>query len=80
MPPSGLPSTWRKVQRAHASVQVVGGESVDVLCESSMDALLEQLHTLRPKAAIVDSVQTMSLVAVAGAPGSVAQARGHGQL
>lgn len=48
---------------------------VDVLCENDMDAILEVLHERRPKVAILDSVQTVSLADVSGSNGSVSQVR-----
>lgn len=38
-----------------------------------MDAILELLHARKPKLAIIDSVQTVSLAEVAGSNGSVSQ-------
>lgn len=49
------------------------GGRVDVLCENSMDAILEILHDRKPKLAIIDSVQTVSLADVAGSNGSLSQ-------
>lgn len=48
---------------------------VDVLCENNMDVILEVLHERRPKVAILDSVQTVSLADVSGSNGSVSQVR-----
>lgn len=49
------------------------GGRVDVLCENSMDVILQILHDRRPKLAIIDSVQTVSLADVAGSNGSITQ-------
>jgi DNA repair protein RadA/Sms len=46
---------------------------VDVLCENSMDSILQILHERKPKLAIIDSVQTVSLADVVGSNGSVSQ-------
>ena len=56
-------------------LQIEDGGNIDVLCENSMDAILAQLYERRPKAVIVDSVQTVSLSSVAGGNGSVSQVR-----
>ena len=48
---------------------------MDVLCENDMDAILQRLHELHPKAVILDSVQTVSLADISGSNGSVAQVR-----
>lgn len=50
---------------------------VDVLCENSMDAILEVLHDRKPKLVILDSVQTVSLADVSGSNGSVSQVLCH---
>lgn len=49
------------------------GGRVDVLCENSMDTILEVLHERKPKLAIIDSIQTISLADVVGSNGSVSQ-------
>lgn len=46
---------------------------MDVLCENSMDSILQILHERKPKLAIIDSVQTVSLTDVVGSNGSVSQ-------
>jgi DNA repair protein RadA/Sms len=48
---------------------------VDVLCASDMHTILEHLHARRPKAAIIDSVQTLAMADVVGANGSINQVR-----
>ena len=49
---------------------------MDVLCENSMDSILHALHARKPKLAIIDSVQTVSLADVVGSNGSVSQVCG----
>ncbi len=53
----------------------VGGESLLLLCETDMDAVLESIRENRPDIVIVDSIQTVSLSEVASSPGSVTQVR-----
>src|ERR671919_757520 len=49
--------------------------AVPVLAETSVDALLAALETERPDACVVDSIQTMYVEGMTGAPGSVGQVR-----
>lgn len=46
-----------------------------VLCENDMDTILQAVADEQPDILIVDSIQTMSLAAVASAAGSVTQVR-----
>lgn len=56
-------------------LQVEDGGNVDVLCENDMEVILERIHECKPKAVILDSIQTVSLSDVSGANGSVSQVR-----
>ncbi len=53
----------------------VGGESLLLLCETDMDAVLSAIRENQPDMVIVDSIQTVSLADVASSPGSVTQVR-----
>ena len=53
----------------------VGGDSLLLLCETDMDAVLEAIRQNKPDMVIVDSIQTVSLADVASSPGSVTQVR-----
>lgn len=46
-----------------------------VLCENDMDAILAAVESTRPDLLIIDSIQTMTLAAVASGAGSVTQVR-----
>jgi len=61
--------------RIRAARLGVTGEGILLLAETNLDAVLQQLDGLRPVLVIVDSIQTMSLDSVAGAPGSLTQVR-----
>lgn len=50
-------------------------ESLLVLCETDVDAILNALEKIRPVAAVADSIQTLASADVASAPGSVSQVR-----
>ncbi len=53
----------------------VGGESLLLLCETDMGAVLDAIRENQPDMVIVDSIQTVSLAEVASSPGSVTQVR-----
>jgi hypothetical protein len=57
------------------ALQIDDGGNIDILCENDMDSILELLHELRPKAVVLDSVQTVSFADVTGGSGSVSQVR-----
>jgi DNA repair protein RadA/Sms len=49
--------------------------SLQVLCETCLEALLDQAGTLRPGAMIIDSIQTLYTETLNSAPGAVGQLR-----
>jgi DNA repair protein RadA/Sms len=53
----------------------IGGKGVHFLSETDLSAVLECLEELSPGLAVIDSIQTMYLEEVAGAPGSISQVR-----
>ncbi len=48
---------------------------VPVLAETDLDAVLDALATHKPRACVIDSVQTLRAADLSGAPGSVGQVR-----
>jgi DNA repair protein RadA/Sms len=52
-----------------------GGEAVDVLAETELDAVCATLARERPDVCVIDSVQTLYAQELGSAPGSVAQVR-----
>ncbi len=61
--------------RIRAARLGVSGEGILLLAETNLDAILQHLESLSPSLVIVDSIQTMSLDSVPGAPGSLTQVR-----
>jgi DNA repair protein RadA/Sms len=61
--------------RIRAARLGVSGERILMLAETNLDAVLQHLEALSPTIVIVDSIQTMSLDTVPGAPGSLTQVR-----
>jgi DNA repair protein RadA/Sms len=50
-------------------------ENLLVLCETDLEAVLEAASSVRPRAMIVDSIQTLARAEVEGGPGSITQVR-----
>lgn len=61
--------------RLRAARLGVSGKGIMLLAETNLDAVLRHLETSSPALVVVDSIQTMSLDGVAGAPGSLSQVR-----
>lgn len=61
--------------RLRAARLGVSGERILLLAETNLDAVLQHLNSLSPALVIIDSIQTMSLDGVVGAPGSLSQVR-----
>jgi DNA repair protein RadA/Sms len=51
------------------------GEGLRLLAETDLELVLQELETLRPAVAIIDSIQALHDVELGSAPGSVAQVR-----
>lgn len=51
------------------------GESLLLLCETSLDTIRETIEAEKPQAVVIDSIQTMYNETVTSAPGSVSQVR-----
>jgi len=58
---------WQRLQRRGADLQL--------LAETDLELVLEELEALRPDVAIIDSIQAMHDANLTSAPGSVAQVR-----
>ena len=63
-------SSQIKVRALRLSVDV---DALQILCTSELEDTLDALHTLKPRVAIVDSIQTVSSRDVGLIPGTVAQ-------
>ncbi len=66
--------TARQV-RLRAGRLGIGGEGLFLLPETDVDSLLEQVDSLTPALAVIDSIQTVSVAGVEGVPGSITQVR-----
>ncbi len=53
----------------------VAGRQLLVLAENSLEEIILQIEKLKPKAVVVDSIQTVWTMALESAPGSVSQVR-----
>lgn len=53
----------------------VGDSELYLLTENSLESVLETIETMKPKLAIVDSIQTLSSDALQSSPGTVTQVR-----
>ncbi len=51
------------------------GDEVQILCETSLEAILESATAIRPAIMVVDSIQTVATEELEGAPGNVGQVR-----
>ena len=51
------------------------GDKLLVLAESSLDPILASLEVIRPRVAVIDSIQTLHAAELGSAPGSVSQVR-----
>ncbi len=53
----------------------ISGDSIFLLTETDLDAIIEECERLKPDVIIIDSVQTMSSDGISSAPGSITQVR-----
>jgi DNA repair protein RadA/Sms len=65
------------VQQLKLRAQRLGitGDRLLVLAENDLDRIIEHVEQVRPMLAVIDSIQTVFLGALASAPGSVSQVR-----
>jgi DNA repair protein RadA/Sms len=54
----------------------ITGEGLHVLPETDLEAILKQMDDLSPALGVIDSIQTICLRDLEGAPGSISQVRG----
>jgi DNA repair protein RadA/Sms len=54
----------------------ITGEGLHVLPETDLEAILKQMEELSPALGVIDSIQTVCLRDLEGAPGSISQVRG----
>lgn len=54
----------------------IGGEGLYVLPETDLEVILHQMGEISPALGVIDSIQTVYLADLEGAPGSVSQVRG----
>jgi len=71
---------WRRLARMEAAGEPVaaGAEAAgdfQLLAETDLELVLQELEALRPAVAIIDSIQALHDAELASAPGSVAQVR-----
>ncbi|QEY32892.1 DNA repair protein RadA [Synechococcus sp. RSCCF101] len=75
---------WRRLMERPADERPAGdggpdpdaaGDRLRLLAETDLDRVLEELQSLRPSVAIIDSIQALCDEALSSAPGSVAQVR-----
>ncbi|MBI4552326.1 MAG: DNA repair protein RadA [Candidatus Latescibacteria bacterium] len=50
-------------------------EALYLLCETNLEAILDQVEQVKPRAVVIDSIQTIYLPSVESAPGSISQVR-----
>lgn len=76
---SGEESAHQLKMRADRLSSAAEGSSsnpmLDILCETSLDAILKVMHELSPEIVIIDSIQTVALDSVESSPGSIVQVR-----
>ncbi len=53
----------------------ITADSVHLLAETDVDAIIETARAMRPRLVVIDSIQTIATEAVTSAPGSISQVR-----
>ncbi|MFM7169660.1 MAG: DNA repair protein RadA [Cyanobium sp.] len=66
---------WRRLVPQPPRQDSPGGEGLQLLAETDLDRVLEELEALRPAVAMVDSIQALHDPNLSSAPGTVAQVR-----
>lgn len=64
-----------RADRLAPSLQEESGESLLILCETSLEAIYEHIRNVQPDLVVIDSIQTMQSEAVDSSPGSLSQIR-----
>jgi len=70
---NGSDSNRKPAKRSGADNNIL--ENLYLLPETNLEIILEELDSLRPKVAVIDSIQALFYSALTSAPGSVAQVR-----
>jgi DNA repair protein RadA/Sms len=60
---------------AESAILPLASQNLYLLPEIDLDTILTELETLRPRVAVIDSIQALYYAALTSAPGSVAQVR-----
>ncbi|MEA5443779.1 DNA repair protein RadA [Cyanobium gracile] len=68
---------WRRLAEdaPGAATEAGDGEGLRLLAETDLELVLQELETLRPQVAIIDSIQALHDAELGSAPGSVSQVR-----
>lgn len=68
---------WRRLAEdaPGAAAEAGEGEGLRLLAETDLELVLQELETLRPEVAIIDSIQALHDAELGSAPGSVSQVR-----
>jgi DNA repair protein RadA/Sms len=67
---------WRRLAEADpAGLTAVADADLQLLSETDLELVLQELESLRPAVAIIDSIQALHDAELSSAPGSVAQVR-----
>ncbi|MDM7952477.1 MAG: DNA repair protein RadA [Cyanobium sp. CZS 25K] len=69
---------WRRLADDGPAAAAVGGdgdEGLRLLAETDLELVLQELESLRPEVAIIDSIQALHDAELGSAPGSVSQVR-----
>ena len=53
----------------------IAGAAVNLMCETSLEAVLDQVRKMRPRILAIDSIQTIATESLTSVPGSVSQVR-----
>lgn len=64
-----------RAERLAKAAGTAAGENLFILCETSLEAIYEQIEEVQPELVIIDSIQTIETESVESAPGSLSQIR-----
>ena len=70
----GINQKTRKQQKANVT-ESLGQENLYIMPEINLEEILQELETLKPQVAVIDSIQSLYYPALSSAPGSVSQVR-----
>jgi len=66
---------WRRLAEEQGELAPAGGPGLQLLAETDLELVLQELEALRPAVAVIDSIQALHDGELGSAPGSVAQVR-----